>query len=133
MKKVKKRDESNWQNYLIKGREFFRTARDAYLKNDWNSTGLNSVHCAISSNDALTIYYGKVRSVSEKHSDVASLLLEVFPGRNEARKFSKHLLWLINRKNLIEYENRLFFWKEAKEALKHSERFLYWAESKLPK
>lgn len=132
MKKIKKRDESNWKNYLIKAKEFFETARDAYLKENWNSTGLNSVHCAISANDALTIYYGKVRSISEKHSDAVELLLGVFPEKEEAIKFSKHLLWLINKKNLIEYESRLFFSKEAKEALKHSERFLYWAESKLP-
>ena len=133
MTNIKTRQERNWKNYLIKAKQFFETARDAYFKENWNAVGLNAVHSAISANDGLTSYYGKVRSTSEKHSDSINLLLEVFKNDKESKKYSRHISWLINRKNLVEYESRLFYRKEAEESLKHSERFLFWANSKLPK
>lgn len=133
MPEVKISLESNWKNYLIKAKQFLETAQDAYFKKNWNAVGLNTVHSAISANDALTVYYGKIRSVDKKHSEAISLLLKVFKNEKDAERNSKHLLWLINRKNLVEYEARLFFQSEAEEALKHAERFLNWTKSKLPK
>lgn len=133
MSNIKTVKKSNWKNYLIKASQFFETARMAYLNENWNAVGLNAVHAVIASNDALTVYYKTVRSVSEKHSDAVNLLLEVFKNDEASRSFSKHLLWLVNRKNLVEYESRLFYQKEADEALKHAERFFNWAKSKLPK
>ena len=133
MSEIKINRELNWKNYLIKAAQFLEAAQDAYLKKNWNAVGLNAVHSVISANDALTVYYGKMRSSSEKHSDAAGLLLRIFKNSEEAQAYSKHLLWLINRKNLVEYEERLFFAKEAEESLKHSERFLSWARLKLPK
>ncbi|MFH0955614.1 MAG: HEPN domain-containing protein [Candidatus Falkowbacteria bacterium] len=130
---IKTRQESGWKNYLIKADQFLETARDAYFKENWNAVGLNAVHSAISANDALTSYYGKIRSISEKHSDSISLLLEVFKNDEESKSYSKHILWLIGRKNLVEYESRLFFKKEAEESLKHAGRFLSWTKSRLPK
>jgi len=130
--KISSETKSNWKNYLIKAKQFLETAQEAYFKKSWSAVGLNAVHCAISANDALTVYYGEIRSISKKHSDSLSLLLRVFKNEKEAEKNSKHLLWLINRKNLVEYEARLFFQSEAEEALKHAERFLNWAKSKLP-
>jgi len=130
---IKTRQESGWKNYLIKAEQFLETARDTYFKENWNAVGLNAVHSAISVNDALTSYYGKIRSISEKHSDSISLLLEVFKNDEESSIPPKHILWLIGRKNLVEYESRLFFKKEAEESLKHAGRFLSWAKSRLPK
>jgi len=130
--KTSKESNSNWKNYLIKAKQFLTATLDAYLKESWNAVGLNAVHSVISSNDALTAYYGKIRSASKKHSDAPVLLLSLLKG-GEAEKNSKHLVWLINKKNLIEYEYRLFYRPEAEEALKHAERFFAWAETKLPK
>ena len=134
MLKIKTRKESkaSWKNYLLKAKQYLETAQEAYLKRNWNAVGLNAVHSVICANDALTTYHREVRSVSEKHSDAAILLLEIFNNNEEVRKNSRHLLWLINRKNLVEYEARLFFQKEAREALKHAERFLDWTKTKLP-
>jgi len=133
VKKIAKiTNEANWKNYLIKAEQFLETGRGAYLKENWNAVGLNTVHSAISANDAATVYFKKARSISAKHSDSVNLLLEVFKNSPESRKYSKHLLWLISRKNLVEYESRLFYKKESIEALKHAERFLGWIKSKLP-
>jgi len=133
MSKTKAVKESNWKNYIVKADQFFETARMAYLNKGWNAVGLNAVHTAIAANDAITTYYKNARSASEKHSDAVNLLLEVFKNDEDSKNFSKHLLWLINRKNLIEYESRLFYKKEAEDALKRADRFLAWAKSKLPK
>jgi HEPN domain-containing protein len=123
--------ETNWKNYLIKADQFLETARDAFENNNWNAVGLNAVHSAISANDAISVYYKKKRSISDKHSDAVGLLLEVMANSGEAKLYSKHLSWLISRKNLIEYESRLFFEKEAHESLKHAERFVFWAKKHL--
>lgn len=128
---IKTRNEENWKNYLVKAEQFFETARDAYFKENWNAVGLNSVHSAISANDAVCVQRNKTRSVSDKHSDAAILLLQIFKHSVESKEHSKHLSWLVNRKNLIEYESRLFYKKEAEEALIHAERFVRWAKEKL--
>jgi HEPN domain-containing protein len=131
--KIKTKNEISWKNYLIKAEQFFETAREAYNSGNWNAVGLNAVHSAISANDAITVYLKGIRSVSEKHSDAVDLLLIVFNNEKGTREFSSHLLWLLNRKNLVEYEARLFFKKEAEDSIKHAERFLRWTESHLPK
>ena len=128
--KLKITAESNWKNYLAKAEQFNETARDAYQKENWNAVGLNAVHAAISANDAITVYYKKIRSASENHGDAAGLLLETLSGEKDAKQYAKHLIWLISRKNLIEYESRLFYMKEAEAALKHADRFLMWVKSR---
>ena len=130
--KIKTKGETNWKNYQLKAEQFLEAARDSYLKENWNAVGLNTVHAAISANDALTVYYKKIRSASEKHSNSVGLLLEIFNHDSETKKSSRHLLWLIGRKNLVEYESRLFYKREAEEALTHADRFLLWAKTKLP-
>lgn len=129
--KIKISEEKNWKNYLIKAGQFQETARDALSKQNWNAVGLNAVHAAISASDALTVYYKKIRSASDKHSDAVNLFLEVLEKDREAKSVAKHLSWLINKKNLIEYESRLFYQKEAGEALKHMDRFVAWIFDKL--
>lgn len=131
--KTKIKDEISWKNYLIKAEQFFETAQEAYGGENWNAVSLNAVHAAISANDAITVYLKRIRSASEKHSDAVDLLLNVFHNNEEAREFSSHLLWLLNRKNIVEYEARLFYKKEAEDSIKHAERFLRWVKSHLPK
>jgi hypothetical protein len=129
--KIKTSKEKNWKNNLLKAEQFQETARDALGKRNWNAVGLNAVHAAISACDSITVYYKKIRSASDKHSDAVNLFLEVLENSSEAKRASKHLAWLINRKNLIEYESRLFYQKEAGESLKHMERFVSWVFTKL--
>ena len=125
--------EINWQNYLFKAKQFKNTADDAYVKRSWNSVGLNAVHSAISANDALVVYHTNLRSTSDNHHDAVNLLIKALNNEDDARSNAKHVSWLINRKNLIEYESRLFYENEANEALKHADRFLTWVAGRLPK
>jgi len=43
------------------------------------------------------------------------------------KKYADILLKIINMKNLVEYEDRLFTEKEAQEILKRAERYYQWA------
>lgn len=131
--KAKIKDEISWKNYLIKAEQFFETAQETYGGENWNAVSLNAIHSAISANDAITVYLKGIRSASKKHSDAVDLLLNVFHNNKEAREFSSHLLWLLNRKNIVEYEARLFYKKEAEDSIKHAERFLRWVKNHLPK
>jgi len=115
------------KRYLVKAKEFLLAAQDSYARGSWNAVGLNAVHAAISANDAITVYQIGKRCVSEKHSDAVKLLLSAFPNNSEAKNQSNHLTRLIAKKNIVEYESRLFQQREAVELLKHSERFVNWA------
>jgi len=123
-------NKSQYKNYLQKANEFFSAMRDAYLNEIWNAVALNAVHAAVSANDAFCTYHYGVRCVSPKHADAVKLLISLSKDE-ETKKNSTHLAWLINRKNLVEYEARLFTAKEAETATKHAERFLRWVKSKL--
>lgn len=68
-----------------------------------------------------------IRSSSARHADAADLLESrvKVPGVKAA---TGQLKRLVAKKNLIEYEERMFRESEAKDAAKNAERFLDWAE-----
>ncbi|HDP69597.1 MAG TPA: HEPN domain-containing protein [Actinobacteria bacterium] len=130
--KTRTTEKDNYLNYLKKAQEFFQTMQTAYESGNWNSVGLEAVHCVISVNDALLVFFGGIRSVSSNHVDAVRLLSEIID-TDEARKNSNHLRRVIAKKNIIEYENRLFTKREAEGVMLHTERFLNWATSMLPR
>lgn len=105
--------------------------RLAYEQGNWNSAGLCAVHCAISANDALLVYYKGIRSVSDDHKEAVRLLIETVIAP-EAKENAQHLMKIIAKKNLVEYEHRLFFQSEAIGIIKHTDRFFNWVKSMLP-
>lgn len=127
----KKQNKSDFKNYIIKAEEFLLSAQNALFEEKWNAVGLNSVHAVISANDALCIFYKGQRCTSQKHSDAVKFLT-FLSEEHEFKQKAKHLSWLILRKNLVEYESRLFFQKEAIQSAKHAERFIEWVKIKLP-
>ncbi len=129
--KFKKIEPGEYLNYFRKSRDFHRAMRLAYEKGNWNSAGLEAVHCVISANDALLTFYRKVRSTSPDHREAVRLLIESIK-TPDARRNAQHLRKVIAKKNLIEYEERLFTQKEAIEIIKHTERFFAWVKSMLP-
>lgn len=123
-KKIKNEriERDKYSEYLKKAQDFFDGMQQAYLAGNWNAAGLAAVHCAISSNDALLVYFRGVRSTSENHRDAVELL----QGCQEIEGIENmvsHLRRIIGKKNLIEYEARQFFQTEAEEIIKHTERF----------
>ena len=67
-------DKHKYMNYLSKADEFFDIMNESFAKRKFNATVLNAIHCAISSADALTVFYKGLRHAGERHEDVIALL-----------------------------------------------------------
>jgi len=128
--KTSRVDKSKYLNYLKKSEEFQATMEDDLMEERWNSACLNAIHSAISANDALLIFLYGIRSISPKHDDAVRLLLSLNKTEN-ARRNAEHLQELIRRKNLVEYQDKLFSKNDAEVLSKHSRRFLEWVKSLL--
>ena len=125
-------NKSRGINYLKKAQQFSRAMHESLEKKDWDASGLNAVHCAISANDAVLVSTKGVRSSSARHSDSVELL-EALVTVQGVKTSSGQLKRVIAKKSLIEYEDRMFRENEARDAVKNAERFLTWAEKVVPK
>lgn len=123
-------DKSAAINYLRKAQQFSRAMLESLDNGDWDAAGLNAVHCAISASDAVLVFTQGLRSASSKHDDSAMLLESMVkaPGTKNAVSQLKRL---VAKKNLIEYEERMFRESEARDAVKNASRLLAWAETVL--
>jgi hypothetical protein len=104
---------------------------EALKKGDWDAAGLNAVHCAISSNDAVLVAISGIRSSSARHADAAELLESNVKAAG-VKNATSQLKRLLAKKSLIEYEERMFKESEARGTVKNAERFLEWAERLVP-
>ena len=118
--------------YLKKAADFHATMHAAFVSANWNSVGLEAVHCAISCNDAILSFFTGERSKRQDHREAAALLVKAV-GSEESKKAAEHLRKIISLKNLIEYEDRSFTKAESESMLKRVDRFYEWAKSILPK
>lgn len=128
--KTKTVEKGNYKIYLDKAKDFYDTMLKARDSEKWTAVGLNAVHCAISSCDAMLVFHLGIRSVGEDHMQVADLLSRV--PREDIRDEITTLKRIIAKKNVIAYENREFRQTEAVEILKLTERFYSWILSNLP-
>ena len=119
-------------NFLSKAQQFSRAMIESLDRGDWDAAGLNAVHCAISANDAVLVFIKGIRSASSRHEDSVALLesLVTAPG---VKGSASQLKRLVSKKNLIEYEERMFRESEARSAVKNASRFLVWAETVVAK
>jgi HEPN domain-containing protein len=125
-------EKSKYRVYLNKAQDFYRAMRRSLDEGNWNSAGLEAVHCAISATDALLVYAGGIRCTSQDHGDAAQLLEETVHVPETARN-SAHFLRIIEMKNIVEYEARNFTPKEAEDIARHVERYFAWVRSFLPR
>jgi NAD(P)H-dependent FMN reductase len=119
------------RNYLNKARQFSAAMHAALDVGDWDAAGLNAVHRGLSANDALLVATHGVRSSSPRHADSIRLLDSLVDAKG-VKAASVQLQKLISKKNIIEYEERLFKEAEAKETVKNADRFLAWVTKTLP-
>ena len=117
--------------YRNKAKDFYEMAQQASDLDNWTGVGLNAVHCAISSCDALLVFYIGVRSTSDDHMDAVDLLLRI-PEISSGGEVSTSKR-IVAKKNLIAYECRDFRQSEALEILKLTKRFYRWTLTNLPK
>jgi len=113
---------------LKKAQQFMDAAKAEYLNERWDSAGLNAIHSGISAADAVVIHASGLRSASQDHSAVVSLLEKGVSGfRGSPRT---QLIGLLKMKNVVAYEQRLITKSEAHRLVSAAERFLAWAQTK---
>jgi hypothetical protein len=131
-KKIKTIDveKGDYKVFLKKAKDFYDIMLTARNAENRTATGLNAVHCAISSCDAVLTFHLGIRSISDDHMEAVELLLRLQSSveGGEANTYKR----IVAKKNLIAYENRDFRQVEAIEIAKLAERFYGWATSKLP-
>jgi len=115
-------------NYLAKAEEFLRAALDNAASRRWNAAALSAIHAGIAAADAVLVFERGLRSAGERHADVLDLLAG--PGAERSSALT-HLRRILARKNVVEYESRLFSQREAEEVVQHAERFLAWARGRV--
>lgn len=116
--------------YLQKAGEFFTSMKTAKENGDWDACGLNGIHCAISASDALLVNKAGIRSRGESHTDVVSLLEEKIK-TPELKEQTRRLVHILNKKNLVEYEDRQFTASEADALEKDVERYFSWVKKQI--
>ena len=127
--KTRSVDKYKHENYLKKAQEFFEAMNKSFTDQNYNSTVLNAIHCAISSADALTVFYKGVRHSGEKHEDVVALINTL--GLSDISKKNRQLLNLLQIKNKAEYEETLMTESNALSSIKNAERFFSWVKNLL--
>ena len=124
-------DRHRFKNYLKKADEHHKAMNTCYENGLWNACVVNAIHCAISSTDALTVFYLGFRHAGEKHHDVLQLLQRSDIDKKELRSKSQQLTSLLSIKNAAEYEERLMDGQDAGNARKACDRYYSWVKGKL--
>lgn len=123
-------NKNDYKIFLKKAKDFYEVMLNARDTEKWTAVGLNAVHCAISSCDAMLTFHLGIRSAGEDHMQAVDLLMRL-PSNvedGEAATFKR----IIAKRNLIAYECREFRQSEAMDIAKLTERFYRWTTSKLP-
>jgi len=110
---------------LQKAQQFVEAARSELANERWDAAGLNAIHSGISAADAVLIGVAGIRSASQDHSNVTSLLeqsVASFKGSPRTQ-----LIGLLRMKNVIAYEQRLITRVEAQRLVNAADRFLEWS------
>lgn len=116
--------------HMGKAEQFCAAMEELLTSQLWDAAGLAAIHCGISAGDAVLAYRGGVRSAGQDHRATVDLLKRTMgPAADDA---AKHLRRLIDKKNLVEYEQRRLVESEAIALAEHARRFLAWAKAQIP-
>ncbi|MFH1548860.1 MAG: HEPN domain-containing protein [Candidatus Omnitrophota bacterium] len=127
--KIKKEDRSAALDYLKKATDNYEQMLLAIGKDNFNASATLALQCVISSADAVCVFEKGVRSISPNHLDVCDLVGSL-PIKG-AKEKSTLLRKIIAKKNLIQYERRNFYQKEALEVVKIATRFYQWVNEQI--
>jgi len=127
----RKVENARFTIYWKKAQDFYQGMLKSYADKNWHSVGLESVHCAISATDAFLVYKRGLRSISKDHRDTVDLLINQINSK-EVHKYADTLLKILDMKNHIEYEDRIFTEEESRRILKKTERYFNWVKQQLP-
>lgn len=123
--RFKEEDRSAAIDYFNKAEDNHKAMLSALAARQLNAVGTLALQCAISSADALCVYFKGVRSVSKDDLDICELIAAIpLP---EAKDRSDLIRRIIGKKNLIQYERRNISGKESEELAKAASQFYHWA------
>lgn len=121
-------DKSAFKNYKIVAESFYNGAEVAKEYEYWNAAGVLIVHSAIAYSDAICIKYGGVKSQSEDHHQVVSLVDELISETKEKQLALNQLERIIQHKTAVSYSGDIYDKKDIEMLWKYLERFKSWAE-----
>lgn len=114
--------KSRYLVYLQRAKEFSGQMERAASDRAWNSVGLLGVHSVISACDALTVRLGGRRWSGQSHSGVLDVVRDL--NLPDPDPLLRQIAEILELKNQVEYEDRVFTEKEALELKRTSERIL---------
>ncbi len=129
--KIKQEDRSAASDYLKKATDNYEQMLLAIQKNNFNASATLALQCVISSADAICVFEKGIRSISQDHFDVCDLVGSL--PIKDAKEKSNLLRKIVAKKNLIQYERRNFYQKEASEIVKIATRFYQWVNEQCSK
>jgi hypothetical protein len=118
------------RHFLAKASQFLASMEDDLAAERWDAAGLAAIHAGISAGDAVLGYRGGVRSAGRDHRAAVDLLQEVVG--DAATEPGRHLKRLVDKKNLVEYEQRRLTQTEVLDLAVHARRFVAWAKEQVP-
>lgn len=104
---------------------------EALDRRQWEAAGVNAVHAAISANDAVLAGVRGLKSISADHTDASRVLISQLKD-DDAQKAGKRLGVIIARKSRVEYDDKRFTEKDARDIVLDTRRFLEWAKGVIP-
>lgn len=119
-------------NYLKKAEQFRGVMEFCFQDREWDAVLLNGLHACISITDAVLVFQAGVRSISPNHQDAVRLLDQYLEKDPDIDKQASRLSQIIDEKNKVSYEAKLYNEKEAKKFYDQVNRFFEWALTKLP-
>lgn len=119
------------RHFLAKAFQFLASMEDELTASRWDAAGLAAIHAGISAGDAVLSYRGGVRSAGQGHRTAVDLLQQIVG--EAATEASRHLKRLVDKKNLVEYEQRRLTQAEALDLAEHARRFVEWAKGQVPR
>ncbi|HDY76074.1 MAG TPA: HEPN domain-containing protein [Candidatus Marinimicrobia bacterium] len=123
-KKVKQEDKSAASGYLKKASDNYDQMLTAFHASNWNAAATLAVQCAISSADAICVHEKGVRSISQNHLDVCTLVAQL-PIKGADEK-AKQIRKVIIRKNMVQYESRSARKSDVDDMVKVTTRVYQW-------
>lgn len=110
---------------LAQCQEFTVTAQESLGAGKWNAAGLNAIHAGIAAADAALVASAGLRSASQDHGAVITLLDQQVPEFAATQR--RQLGGLLKMKNQVAYEQRLLTEVETRQLVDQAARLARWA------
>ena len=115
--------------YLSKAEKFLTGAKLLIESKNWEGAATLGIHAIISSCDALTAKFLRLRHAGSKHLDVLDLLSELpIADKKELKGMKKRISSVLTSKTNIEYDEKPIKRKQAEDVVRDAEKVFAWAQ-----